>query len=242
MVILALGHSSTVGSATIHAKESSSQKAAKLLLEGVLKTSEPGDNIFETSLMDPACRYSKCEQGQLKSYRPVLFQKLRGASGVPEDFYAKSLDIDNLSCLSSDSKSGQAFWVSNDGAIVVKTIKRYECHNLCRILDSYARHMLSGTSCISSILGLYRVKTKSGICRYFLVNKNVYPASIGSGHVLKRFDLKGSTVGRKAAASSPVQKDLDLIASGQSLPLGPDARSLVLKTLERDAVFLRRQE
>jgi hypothetical protein len=268
-------------------KESPSQYAARLLSEGICGSFEDGDDIFQSRLMDPDSRKTLLDFGEVKVYRPVLFQKLRSVAGVSDETYLNAINVDNLSCLSSDSKSGQAFWVSNDGNIVVKTLKHYECKNLCRILDSYADHMFQGKSCISSILGIYRVRTKSGIRRYFLVNKNVYPPLdstststkdhqpqqyqpqqyqqhqelqqsdngrtmhsfspghshghvSGSGRVLKRFDLKGSTVGRKAAASSPVQKDLDLIASGQVLPLGPVARSLLLRCLERDAQFLRR--
>ena len=157
-----------------------SQRAALLLSNNLVKSlMEPGDGVFVSKLMDPESRRLSSSVGEVKAYRPVLFQRLRHAAGVSEDEFSASLDFvnDALSCLSADSKSGQAFWVSKNHLIVVKTIKPYECRNLRRILDSYAEHMLtgittskvlgfeegSGSSCISSVLGLYRVTLKSGI-------------------------------------------------------------------------------
>ena len=212
---------------------------------------EPGDDVFQSRLMDPDARTvavtvavasSSSTTGHVKAYRPVLFKRLRQAAGVSEDDYTSSLDFvrDALACLSADSKSGQAFWASKNGLLVVKTIKPYECRNLRGVLDSYADHVL-GTgdalhTCISPVLGLYRVTLKSGGRRYFMVSKNVYPPRPVP---LRRYDLKGSTVGRRAKAPSPVLKDLDLMASGLALGLGPRARAALLRALERDAVFLR---
>jgi hypothetical protein len=189
--------------------------------------------------------------GQVKAYRPVLFKKLRQAAGISEEEFHASLNFaeESLSCLSADSKSGQAFWVSKNRMVVVKTIKPYECRNLRGMLDSYAEHVLlspneaaaagldegCGGTCISAVLGVYRVTLKHGGRRYFMVSKNVYPA----GSIQRRYDLKGSTVGRKAKPPSQVLKDLDLMTSGLTLSLGQRARKTLLRTLERDAVFLR---
>ena len=155
-----------------------SQRAALLLSNNLVKSlMEPGDGVFVSKLMDPESRRLTSSSGEVKAYRPVLFQKLRQSAGVSEEEFSDSLDFvnDALSCLSADSKSGQAFWVSKNHLIVVKTIKPYECRNLRRILDNYAEHMMTGItaskmfgleegggSCISSVLGLYRVTLKSG--------------------------------------------------------------------------------
>ena len=83
-----------------------------------------------------------------------------------------------------------------------------------------------------------------------MVNKNVYPPSVtarndhGHSDVLssRRYDLKGSTVGRKAKPPAQVMKDLDLMASGVTLSgMGQRASRILLRTLERDALFLRSQ-
>ena len=123
----------------------------------------------------------------------------------------------------------------------MKTIKHYECRSLCRILDRYAHHMLvvNPNSCIASILGVYRVKLRSGKKKYYLVARNVYsltavsstsemarftnksPSATSAGYrpkdstFVRKYDLKGSTVGRKAAVTSSVRKDLDILASGE---------------------------
>jgi len=69
-------------------------------------------------------------------YRPALFEKLRGHCMVSEQDFLCCLEKEALQCLNSDSKSGQAFWVSTDGKLVVKTIKHYEAKTLrvCPVL------------------------------------------------------------------------------------------------------------
>lgn len=175
---------------------------------------------------------------QLKVYRPSIFNNLRRHAGVSDALYRTCLDVDNLRCLSSDSKSGQAFWRSSDESLVLKTLKHYEAINLLRVLDKYAAHTLGDISCIATVVGLYRVRLRGGGKKYFIACKNVYPKN--SWHVTSRFDLKGSTVGRLAAPTSSVKKDLDLMALEAKLGLGP-ARDTVLHALQRDVNFLRCQ-
>lgn len=137
----------------------------------------------------------------------------------------------------ADSKSGQTFWRSTDGTLIVKTIKRYECQNLRNMIDSYAQHVQGDHSCLSGVLGVYRIRLKKQgrRFRYFLVTRSVFSKSVGPsvpdrGYVPQyltapytesntngmRFDLKGSTYGRRKSASSNVLKDLDLL----NLPSG----------------------
>ena len=128
---------------------------------------------------DPETVYGTTDDGGIvKAYRPMLFEKLReSAFGIEEYEYLESLRPETLQCLNSDSKSGQAFWISLDGKLVVKTIKQYECKTLREILDSYALHCLTGASTIGNILGLYRVKGKFSGAKYILVSKNIYPST-----------------------------------------------------------------
>ena len=255
-----------------------SQKAACTLLHGILQTYEAGDEIFESELMDPRHRKTRTETtiggdeiaGTVKVYRPVLFQRIRSLIGMTEPSYLQCLDFEKegMCCLAdSDSKSGQSFWISKNEKLVLKTIKQYECSNLQRMLDGYLNHLkeCSGRSCISTVLGLYRVTLKNGSKRYFMASRNVYPVStlskvqppVGStdekfdlqekfksdlgsrSQKHTKFDLKGSTVGRSAAHTSSVMKDLDLISSGVLFPLG-EVRSTLLRVLERDVLFLRK--
>ena len=211
--------------------------------------------------------------GFVKVYKPVLFQRIRHVTGMSEQSYYDCLDFEKVGmcCLTdSDSKSGQSFWISKNEKVVLKTIKKYECKNLQRILDDYSDHVIrcEGKSCISTVLGLYRVVLKSGGRRYFMVSRNVYPETdlneIKSenertniinennekrndnaneysmkSRTLAKFDLKGSTVGRKASIKSSVMKDLDLIGFDILFPLGT-VRKTVLQILEKDVLFLRK--
>ena len=107
------------------------------------------------------------------------------------------------------------------------------------MVDNLANHMDIPTdhSCISSVLGLFRVKLKSGRKIYLMASRNVYPTS--QLYNTLRFDLKGSTVGRKKSSYSTVLKDLDLLNSNTRLHFG-DKKELVLRTLKRDVDFLNR--
>ena len=258
-----------------------SHRAACALLNGLLLTCEAGDDIYQSKVMNPEFRKCTTETniencpvtGFVKIYKPVLFQRIRQATGMSEQNYYDCLDFEKVGmcCLTdSDSKSGQSFWISKNEKIVLKTIKKYECKNLQRILDDYSDHVIKcdGKSCISTVLGLYRVILKSGGRRYFMVSRNVYPDTssnnVNSGvenvnlldqnngrsntnengskaksKTLAKFDLKGSTVGRKASVTSSVMKDLDLIGFDILFPLG-SVRKSVLQILEKDVVFLRK--
>lgn len=201
---------------------------AQALPEGLILTR----HIQNTTITEHKIQLNN--QVCFKVYHPALFQILRRNAGVSEDDYINALCLESLICFSSDSKSGATFWVSSNAKIVLKTIKHYECKNLNNILHYYAEHVCNEKSCISAILGVYRVQYKRNT-KYFLACVNIYPND--EAFILNKYDLKGSTVGRSAIATSVVKKDLNLIASGALLQLGP-SRDVILRALERDARFL----
>ena len=170
-----------------------------------------------------------------KAYYPSLCQMLRKHAGIEEEQYIQNMALEKLFCFNSDSKSGQTFWVSHDSRIILKTIKHYECKTLKRIMMDYANHVFSDRSCIASILGVYRIQVRGKGCKYFLACVNVYPSD--NSFIQCKWDLKGSTVGRRAHPQSTVKKDLDLIQSGHWIKLGP-SRQLILHSLRRDVAFL----
>ena len=47
---------------------------------------------------------------------------MRHGAGFQEYEYMNSIQAENLICINSDSKSGQVFWKSKDGNIILKTI------------------------------------------------------------------------------------------------------------------------
>ena len=73
------------------------------------------DDYADVSKTDPvALKVVNPTVGELKVYRPAVFNSLRRNAGVPDELYLQCLKVDNLNCLNSDSKSGQAFWKSAD--------------------------------------------------------------------------------------------------------------------------------
>lgn len=159
--------------------------------------------------------YVKNEQADVKIYRPSIFNEIRNKLALPDSIYIHNLLPNRLICVAnSDSKSGQRFWISNDGLIVIKTIKHYELKNLQSILNNYHYHIINNDYCsIASVLGIYRVKLKGHwFSKYYLVTRNVFPL-LGEKDmfIYKKYDLKGSTLGRTASSKSSVEKDVSNI-------------------------------
>lgn len=208
------------------------------LLRG-LKQSEEAAIIRNTG-KECFC-YTDLQDCQWKAYEPITCQYLRESAGVMENEYQASLSPDALECLSSDSKSGQAFWRSKSGVVIVKTIQHHECKTLRKLLKRYCQHVQHGYSCLGNVLGLYRVRLRSRKMVYFLVTKNIYhqyPDSTPNPIPSIKYDLKGSTIGRRKSGSSLVLKDLDLIDQNEPFAIGPVAKEVLLSALYRDSLLL----
>lgn len=208
-----------------------------LLSNAVSQISDKND------LKDYSATYVKTKVGAVKIYRPKIFRSIRDSLSITDQNFIVNLLPERLICVNPDSKSGQRFWISSDGLIVLKTLKHYEAKNLQAILDQYANHvMTSENSAIASVLGLYRVKLPGHLfSKYYLVSRNAFPM-LGSkdSYIHSKYDLKGSSVGRIASSKSSVKKDVDLTRSGRLLYLG-ESKPLFLKTLENDLLFLQRE-
>jgi len=234
----------------------------------------------DNDINDAKAVYSYFPNGNIKTYHPNIFKNIRTSitntnnndnsnsnsrssnnnnndiskyNEFNEKIYMQCLHYDNLNCLSSDSKSGQSFWVSKDGSIILKTIKHYELKNLLNILIDLNDHMITSKSIgypstIASIIGLYKITLISGHKKYFMACRNVYPnqhtcininqSKYKSIKIIKKYDLKGSTIGRRASMNSNVKKDLDLIESGYLLSLGYKSKEILIQSLLRDTEFL----
>ena len=122
---------------------------------------------------------------------------------------------------STNSKSGQFFFFSNDGDYMIKTISHEEVKVLQSILPEYYEHLVQNpASLIVRITGLYRV-------RMYHLHRTVYFIVMGSCFrgstprmMDRQYDIKGSTVGRNCAPGDDVRKDNDLVADGFRLRLG----------------------
>lgn len=218
-------------------ESNSPQLAAELLLNGHLQAELIGRRGSKKATANDL--YTGLIPGEWKAYDPELFSMLRENAGISNAVYEDNLSFQNLRCLSSDSKSGQAFWRSKSGDIVIKTIKHYECKNLRQVLRAYTSHVQAADSLIGNIVGLYRIKLTRGKTYYFLVCKNIYHQGLSAKITpTLKYDLKGSTVGRLKSANSTVYKDLDLISRNQVFALGAQAKEVLMYALQRDVHFL----
>eukprot|EP01038_Epipyxis_sp_PR26KG_P015675 gene15675-21204_t len=246
-------HSKSVNNPAV---ESIALEAVRLISQGLYyssttrnqKNNADDDNLIKN--LHPSVIFHNI--GEFKEYYPKHFQNLRNHAGISEERYLSSINPDRLQCINSDSKSGQAFWKSNDNVLIVKTIKHYECINLRKITEKFTQHVLGHPhTTISAVLGCYRIKLKKNNKKvYFIIMKNVYyykspyirPPLFANSNVSTyfpiRYDLKGSTIGRYKSPASSVMKDLDLIRSQKFFKLGSSGKSILLETLTRDVEFL----
>lgn len=250
---------------------SPAQIAAHLIYQAEHKNEEWEDIPMRYGITSATCKeqYKNFDDGEVKIYSSDVFKKIRGYADISDELYSTCLSPEHLQCFTgpTDSKSGEAFWRSNDPCttIVVKTVKHAEAKIMWKISEAYGDHIESNPhSCISGILGLYRIRLKKSSKKlYFIVMRNVFSTvatvtASAKNTASMRFDLKGSTVGRKKAPSSNVLKDLDLKdmykqqrereANGQVqkldvgvqlLHLGPSVKSTIVETVKHDAQFLK---
>ena len=184
---------------------------------------------------------------KFKDYCPMVYRKVRERFGIDEADYQLSLcGHFNFIEFVSNSKSGQFFFYSADGRYMIKTQSKAESKFLRRIMPHYYRYILTNpNTLITRFFGMYRVKMhhlKSEM--HFVIMGSVF---FTDKDIHRRFDLKGSTVGRGATEAeiekNGVLKDNDLEdlrgrGTGQKMNLGPDRKHALLGQLRKDAQFL----
>mmetsp|Transcript_27043 Transcript_27043/g.25889 ORF Transcript_27043/g.25889 Transcript_27043/m.25889 type:complete len:422 (-) Transcript_27043:111-1376(-) len=232
-------------------KQSISHNAASLLYNGMIHSYEPGDNIYQSDLMDKKTQYIKTQNtndlyqdiihGEVKLYRPLIFQKIRKLIGLKEEKYLECLNFDknSLLCLKdSDSKSGgcryfmasrnvypndgDSFDVSQGNIDVTDRPdnsdddERVDSKDKNENNDDILNIEKDGSSFIESMKDFI-----------FKEDDNRY----------QKFDIKGSSVGRTASVTSCVKKDNDLVLSNSLLNFGK-CKNEILQILEKDVLFL----
>jgi len=184
---------------------------------------------------------------EYKEYAPQVFLKLRNHWGISQADYMQSLASEELYLdFQSNSKSGQFFFFSDDKFFMIKTLTAQECVWLQQCLEKYYKHnMKYEDTLLVKFMGLYRIKvprrkSKRGYRKtHFVVMRSTFDTVLP---MHKKFDLKGSHVGREASAHDkkklfPVLKDLDLENSGLKLNLGP-YKDKMMKQLKVDCELL----
>lgn len=152
----------------------------------------------------------KIESFKFRDYAPYVFQRIRRLSDITDEDYLESLgpdsilnliwsnDYRSLYELCSSGQSGSLFYYTEDQRFMIKTIQPAEFHKLKAMLRPYYEHLNANPkTMVTKIYGAHMIKMKiAGINykKYLVVMNNIF----GEYEVGNRFDLKGSTVGRRA--------------------------------------------
>jgi 1-phosphatidylinositol-4-phosphate 5-kinase len=202
-----------------------------------------------------------------------FFVRVRAATGFPPARYYAGLGLQEgrsqtslrvIGASDAAGKSGAFFFLSPDQQLIAKTCTKEDWVLLQRILPAYADHMEAARerrrkrresgaaegmmgvrgfadTLLPRYLALYRFSVGSPAEEISMViMSNVFA---GSQTIHRRYDLKGSTHGRRAndkerGKSTPVFKDLDWTDGESPLAIEKAARDLLLSSLEEDVRFL----
>ncbi|CAK0830353.1 unnamed protein product, partial [Prorocentrum cordatum] len=213
-------------------------------------------NIFDSTASPRAIKY------RFIDYAPMVFQRIRLSFGIDTDEYLHSVGpeqllgnmiLGNLSSLSeqtSEGKSGAFFYYTADGKYMLKTVSKAEYRTLRRMLREYYDHLQNnpqtmlvrflGLHCLSVMEQLRGTETMlhSTQKMYFVVMANMFNTPV---EIHRKYDLKGSWVGRSTDQANPEQavlKDVDFRDAQEQLLVGADAARALAAQLEADTKFL----
>jgi len=195
-------------------------------------------------------------EGTFTAHAPEIFERIIQLDEVGRGIGA-SLDLkENFnrilkSGINGGGRSGEFFFFSSDNKIIIKTISSSELAVLLRILPAYLEHFKSNPdSVIAKIYGVFTFEARSPNEKYHLIlmrNINGMP----SIYVKRKYDLKGSTVGRRAVKQKEVSayelqlmsnlKDLDFDRFEKRVHACPELSHLLVETIRKDAAFLASQ-
>ena len=177
------------------------------------------------------CALSKQLTATVTSYLPECFDDLRSKCfGIDSKAFQDTFLDRPFASFQSNSKGaariGGTFFVTHNHQYICKTIKRDELVTLLSMMPKYRHYMheQGHTSLLTRVCGLYEIVTKNSSGddfppQYFVIMNSVFPKPAGAD-LFERFDLKGSTVGRRVTdeelvrlggRSHVVLKDLNLM-------------------------------
>eukprot|EP01084_Bolivina_argentea_P083125 150513_1 len=177
-------------------------------------------------------------QETFTEYAPEIFSKLRQSFDISDDEYLSILTGNNsLLSFLSNSKSGQYFFFSNNSQFMIKTMSKSELDFLVQILPSYYDYMRTQkNSLIARFYGIYKLnkfrinnESKNKDIS-FLISNNVF-YSPKNFKIIEKYDLKGSTQGRKTIIdnnnSNQILKDLNFIENDIRLEISRDNKAKI---------------
>uniref|UniRef100_A0A3B0MP36 1-phosphatidylinositol-4-phosphate 5-kinase or 1-phosphatidylinositol-5-phosphate 4-kinase, putative n=1 Tax=Theileria annulata TaxID=5874 RepID=A0A3B0MP36_THEAN len=218
-----------------------------------------GDTINDSPVSNKSLvRYNPGENETrkivFKEYAPMVFHQIRLISGLTEKDYLESVSpeqivgnmvLGNLSTMSelvSEGKSGSLFYYTINGRLILKTITKRCAKFVKRWLKCYFAHLEKNTdSILTRFCGLFSIENRTLRQKvYFIVMNNVFYSRVS---IHRRYDLKGSWVGRRLEPSelkdhTVALKDIEFNKLGEQIHLGQMSESF-LRVLSSDVNFLR---
>ena len=197
----------------------------------------------------------------LKEFGGVIFNNIRLYLGINKEEFIKSISPQDFITelmissqtifeeLCSTGSSGSLLYYTRDGEFIVKTISKKEYKFLKIMLGDYFFYLKENPlSFLPKLLGCYVLKRKYRKKKtniYFIVMSNVFATAY---RIDLRFDLKGSTIGRKVlkgtvddskvfSRGDMALKDLDFNKLNEKVNVG-SKREIILAQIKKDIEFL----
>ncbi|CAJ1351695.1 unnamed protein product [Effrenium voratum] len=191
------------------------------------------------------CAYSTESPGSVclpfQAYGVRLLDGMcRGKPGATPDVLKDELGdpAKPIKVLSTNSKSGEMFFISHSGKFIVKSISDAEGKGLEGILPSYVNHLAGAEGSILGLyVGLYRIDMGFGLGqRYFTIMRSVFDSPV---QMSTMYDLKGSTHNRKVKdPKERVRKDEDWISDACRVKVSAQDAERLERMHKRDTAFL----
>lgn len=185
--------------------------------------------------------YPSNSKFKFKAQAPYAFEKFREKYGISSKEFLKMFTKEPLIPLSNPGQSGSLFWKTNDDQLIIKTIDSVEATVMTQLLPGYFMNVFQHPrTLLPKFYGMYVIETLGKTIRFIVMN-NVVPQQC---EITKKFDLKGSSLGRFASNKEkskkiPTWKDLDWEnRQPGGLYLEPNVYDRVLNGLERDSTVL----
>merc|ERR1719500_2333439 len=193
--------------------------------------SEGGNNTLPHSFPDFTFR----------TYAPLAFRHFRDHFGISSAKFKTSLCNESLRELGNPGASGEHLYLTSDDKFFLKTVSSKEAEFLQKILPGLYKNLQQNPkTLLTKYCGMFTYQAGQKKVK-LVVMKNLFPVGVKM-HL--KFDLKGSTHGRKASAKerakkSPTFKDLDFLDMiPEGFQMDPDTYTGLMSTIEKDCSLL----
>jgi len=176
-----------------------------------------------------------------RTYAPVAFRHFRDHFGISSAKFTTSLCNESLRELGNPGASGEHLYLTSDDKFFLKTVSSKEAEFLQKILPGLYKNLQQNPqTLLTKYYGMFAYQAGQKKIK-LVVMKNLFPSGVKM-HL--KFDLKGSTHGRKASAKerakkSPTFKDLDFLdIVTEGFHIDPKTYTALMSTIEKDCSLL----